>query len=1572
MILSNIGRFPLKDISDRMCTLLRLKTARACSCLFLRNESSFRKSFFIGYLLVVRILILVLALLLFGASVNPMLAASDSSQSSGGDFYNTDDEQFVKQFLKPGSFMRVSEVRPGMEGYGLSVFKGTKIERFDVRVIGVMKRVNNGKDAILVRLSGPAMGKNNVIRGMSGSPVYINDKLIGAVSYGFDFSTEPIAGVTPIVDMLDAMAKPHQLPKIGSHLPVKRAIALTPSVVSAETNESSKFRRMLAGVSAPRMVPLMSPVSLSGFSSRAQEFLRKRFEPVGLSVSDGAGGALDANIGEDERKEANALKPGSAMGVMLTTGDFESASTGTVTANFGGRVVGFGHPFVEAGLVDFPMTSAYILDVLPSLSISFKLSAPIQVLGTLYSDRPWSVGGQIGSAAKMLPVSIEVTDNERHVRKTFSSKVIDHEDLTPELVAACAMSAVDATYQSNAPYVARVETNVEIDNGSTINRSDCLTNSSGSGISASLFRPFFADPVSGSVHSIASRILGNRYKKVHLKSVKLKINLEAGRDLTRIVRVSADRSVVRPGENVKLNCLLEPYDGEPYVETIDVTIPRSVPDGDIVIGVSGGSQLDDLRKRMNLIDPPTTSLEQIVKRIQDRPRGDRLFAVLALPNQAIHVDGEVIESPPGHWTKLFFSNRYTHGPSLVNGERRISKELASLVEGTHILAVTVKRSDPFLEVAPSYTASPGGSGKASMGAYVTVQAQKAIDALHKGDAKAKTDASASSSSDASKQSASLSLWSSNSDDTHVRPVQVWSQTDDISYKGGTKDGIIIDSWGRMFPGFKENSATALPALRAWSAVWSKGAVYIGSTNKIYRWNPGTPQVEELAKIDSSAAIPAITADSKGRLYAAVAPGGRIVSLDPGASAGAKFSTVATLNEPLVTCLTTDSQDNLYAGVADSGKVYKLTASGAASLLVDTGDAHVLSLFFDERNDRLYIGSGEQGNVYSIGKEGKLRAEFHSDDHLVTGVCRSKSGDMFITTAGPGRLIRISPAGETFELATSEAFFTLYYHPETDSIFAGDAEGDITQIQEEPLTRQSFFVPVKHTEQEAVVALCSDNNNHLFAVTSNLPSVFSFSVKPDSAAYTSPVKDAGREAHWSLLRVYGSFNEISANLEKCVAVETRTGKTVRPDSTWTEWSPSPLSSEGYQVKSKDGRYFQYRLKWVSAPPKASDRKVFPEGRESVLGRVTVTYLPTNIRPRFSTVSLRAGSYLNDTEEVAIVGADPDGDSLSLSIDVSSDDGENWKSLKSDLRAERTLKKDSKTDKKDEKKDAKSEAKSDDRPKANATPSSTPGATGEEIGGAGEDGGATGDDSDSSSAPIPNPNPDPVPGEDPASGPEHHTRSDRETMTPDMVQFEYDRLEEKNKPAQAKPPVKPGSGGLKKLEPKKPEVRAVRKPSPTTVLREPGKSKKASEADQPDKFVWSLATNSFKNGHYIFRFTLSDAPSNMVHPEEISCYRYVVIDTEKPVIAEAKTSVSPDLKLTLDVFAKDSTSPIANATFQIDSEEPRAFEIVDGLADKRDVHCLASGVPIKKGAHKVEIEISDRAGNKVTKTLRLPSH
>lgn len=257
----------------------------------------------------------------------------------------------VSRFLKTGEYLPVSDIKPGMEGYGLTVFQGTKIEKFNVKVIGTVKKVLNNKDAILVRLSGAGMAKNNVIKGMSGSPVYIGGKLVGAISYGFDFSTEPIAGVTPIVDMLDALAQDTGKRSSG---PDRISKIELPNVSPSTMQSSGAVMPTTVSGAAPHMVPLMAPVSLSGFSTRAEQFLSEKFGEVGLYCSSGGSGGMDesliktaAPVGKPPSKDA--LAPGSAVSVMLTTGDFTTAATGTTTASFGGKVLAFGHPFLQAG-----------------------------------------------------------------------------------------------------------------------------------------------------------------------------------------------------------------------------------------------------------------------------------------------------------------------------------------------------------------------------------------------------------------------------------------------------------------------------------------------------------------------------------------------------------------------------------------------------------------------------------------------------------------------------------------------------------------------------------------------------------------------------------------------------------------------------------------------------------------------------------------------------------------------------------------------------------------------------------------------------------------------------------------------------------------------------------------------------------------------------------------------------------------------------------------------------------------------------------------------------------------------
>lgn len=1668
--------------------------------------------------------------------------------------YNPHDPNFINKFLKPGTYMRTNEIKPGMEGYGLSVFHGMKVERFKVKVIGVMKRVINGEDAILIRLSGEAMGKNCVVRGMSGSPIYINDKLIGALSYGFDFSREPIAGVTPICDMLDALAEPRDVTskkkKISEYdekpSPRKSGLPLSlnavPSGLSGTSDVASGtssrglsgasgrasafdeiqgFRRSMVGAGAPKMVPLMAPVSLSGFSPRAAQFLKGRFAERGLEVSEGGVGGLDEELGGNQ-KLASTLQPGSSVGVMLSTGDFASAATGTVTNVFGNRVLAFGHPFMQAGDVDFPMTTAYIHDILSSLAISFKLSSPVKVVGSIFSDRPWSVGGELGHTSRMVPVTVNVHDRERHIKKTFKSQVINHPDLTPELLAGSAMSAIDATYQSAAPYIARLESNIEVYGEEPIRRIDRFSSGGGGGGMSFLSMPFFSDPVAGYVWGATSKVVHNRFRKAAIKGVSLNISLEPGRNVTRITQVSTDKSIVKPGESFTLRCLMEPFDDEPFVKELEMTVPRDAPDGDIAVGVCGGNSLEGLRRRMEISDPPFQNLHQIIKRVNERPPGDKLVAVLALPDQAIHIDGEVIQSPPGHWNRLFFSNRYTHGPVLVNGEVRQFMELDEPVDGNHIVAVTVKRPDRFLKKDDWFRSVPNGSGRPNAGVYITPQAQKALGGpkpvLDKGSSAAPITGSTPSepvsvaSGGKKGQQSQLNLWTPVSDDTHMRAVQVWSQSDEASYKDGTKSGVTVDSWGRMFPAFEESGTSPVASeLRGWSGTWSKGSFWFAAGKKIFKWDGTGSRPIQVAELDA-VIIPAMAADSKGRIYASLVPDGRVVMFDPpgggtagsgatgataaagsGARAGKVLQGAVTRNaggvsastpavkivcklpEAIVTTLCFDDRDNLYIGVANQGKVYKACAGATGELetkvLFDTKQAHVLTLHFSNFDGRLYVGTGERGNVYSVDATGKAKVEYQSDDHLVTGVARLRNGDLYITTVGEGHFVRIKPSGQVIDLASSEGFYTLYYEPSTDSVIAGDAEGDITQIQEEPLTGQAFFVPVKHTEQEAVVALSGDGQGRLVSLTSNLPVVANYWIRPRSeATFVSPVKDASRPAVWSRLRLYGSYNEVSTDLENSILVETRTGATAEPDATWTNWQPAVKTAEGFKIQAEPARYIQYKLTWNKLE-KGKDI-VFPAGRESVLGRIAVTYLPTNLDPTYSVVSLRSGAYLSETEEISITASDPDGDSLAMAVDISTDNGKSWTPLKSNIRPEKNKDgkpevkaeevvedgKDAGKDKDDKDKDPGKDKEGKDKEKEAGSSSKDSSDKGSSEKGSSEKGSSDKDPSDKAK------------GSPADKGSSDKDSSDKGSSPKEpgakasMEQIAFRELDDgaaasgqgdssdkagsddndgsnndgkggakdgsaskgessddasKDDATKDKDAAKDGSGDKSsenkngkteepgKTEKDKPKDKPVNKDSqpgrqgkyddknPGTKAKESktdknkkadakkddkskkekaktaGNTKKAdTTAKAEEKFVWSFNTKEQKDRDYLLRFTISDSPSNVTSSSNIKFYRFVVIDNGKPQITAFGAKHDSGGKFILQASASDDVSPIANAVYKIDGGEQFAFVTEGGdLADTKSVKLMATDVELKKGSHEIEIEVTDQAGNKATKTIKV---
>jgi len=1509
----------------------------------------------------------------------------------GQDTYLISENRMLKHWLKPSEYMPVSEIKPGMEGYGLTVFQGTKPERFNFKVVGIVKKVLNGRDAILVHLSGEKLGKCNVVRGMSGSPLYINNRLIGAISYGFDFSMEPIAGVTPIADMLDALSYEdnpiHEVPnRISSLAPA----ALPANVVQSIQSAGGGITQVSGG--APHLVPLMAPVSLAGFSPRAQEFLSTRFQDQGMWCGSGAGGALDPSLAKLHVGSATAkelVPPGGAISVMLTTGDFNSSACGTATSTFGNHVLAFGHPFMSAGCVEFPLATAYIHQILPNLSVSFKVASPMQVIGSLEADRPWSVAGEIGKTAKMIPVTYTVTDETRHIKRVYHCNVVDHPDLTPELVAATAMSAIDTTHQSSGPYVLKVKSSIDATGIGTIERTDRYSsNFTAHGGDSHRLLHFSMDPVGSYLMATTGRIMDNDFEQASIKSVNLDISLQDGHNTAKIERIYVDKSIVAPGETINVHCVLHPYNHEVVTKTLKLPVPRDVPDGNLLIGVSSGDDIDYVRKRLGLVDPTPENLDQIAKKIREAGSGDNITAVLALPHQSILVGGTVLPDPPAHWAKLFFSDRYTRGPSLVKAEVRASERQEYLIDGSHIMTVEVRRPDKALVRSQPYMASASGSYSNNDGLYMTDLARKTMDSSHKPELSKDSSSLLSAAVSADKSSSAQNFWTSTKEYPHIRSLLVWQQETNSDFTQGKTDSTTIDSWGRITPALQDVAEKNIANdMRVWSATWAAGNFWFATTDKIFSW-PGDQSEPKLVAKVKGLAIPTMAADSTGTVYFASVPGGQIFALDANAKGDdVTPHLVAKLPESIVTSLCVDQDDVLYAGVAGSGKVYKLAAAKQDRLsqrnpvvLFDSGQADVTCLFC-HNDQRLYVGTAERGDVYSIDAAGAVKAEYQSPDHIVTGIARDSKGDLYIASAAPGHLVKLSPNGALTSLASSEAFYTVFYDRPTDAVYSGDGEGDITQAQTDPLSHESYFVPVCHTEQEAVLALASDGKGKLFSGTSNLAIARSFEMKPASpAVYTSVVKDAGRKSKWSRLRAFGAYNEVSDLIARTVQVETRSGEISQPDATWSSWQPAKFASEAFVVASPPGRYMQYRMTWK---PDQSATKPGAHPRAPVsIGKVEVTYLPTNVAPEFSSISLKTGTACSGKNDLVINANDPDGDNLALSIEVSADGAKTWSPVVANLRSRHsakeshstsekgssTSKTESGTDagkshKEENKDDAKEKSATSNQKDTNVESrgDAVPGATLESQ------------DSDHDFAENLDAKPEEKPSDPDADKDKDKDKDKDSDKDKDGKEAKHDDKGDSDKSANNSDADKGSKDqdSTRKVQAK--DAKTADKLRSKTKLP-PGQPlaqlKSTDSATTGEKFSWTWDTAKLKDGNYVVKLTLDDVPSNPSGHLQAVALRTIEVDNSPPEITVMKLTKGKDRAVgSLSVKAKDKYTPIVNATYRFDDGEPFALGNPENITDGLDADFAVSDLTIPHGSHKLEVQVTNKAGNTATKTINV---
>src|SRR5437867_2094307 len=589
--------------------------------------------------------------------------------------------------------MGVNEIRPGMVGIGRTVFDGTHVEEFRANILGVLENViGTHRNLILARLEGGPLANTGVIAGMSGSPVYVDGRLIGAVSYALgSFSKEPIAGITPIAEMTDSTSFSDTRPT-GARVHID--YPLTRDNLTAAFRKALNWNRPfadrpdethLAGVSAVAglggsqlgtlLRPIATPLVMSGFEPELADVFGSAFREQGFVPS--GGGAAGFRTGEAPFE--GPLKPGDAVGVMLVSGDLQLGGTGTVTHIDGDRVYAFGHPMYNLGPTEFPMTRAYVYTVLPSLFSSMKLSSTGEIIGTFSQDRATAIAGRLGPGPRMIPVTISL-QSDRATKRSFHFDVVNDQLLGPLMTYASILNTLNsyerqlgsATFQVRGTARVRKHEPIQFDN---------LFAGEQAAMGAAAY-----------VVAPVTYLMGNDYEKVDVDGVDITIGTVEEPKTATLERVWLDDPRPRAGRSVPLKVLFRTYRGDDIVRTLPIQIPPNAS-GTLSVLVSDGARLGLAEQREARSTQPR-SVDQVIKSLNKARRNNTLYVKLLGSDAGAVVNGELLSSLPPSVLGVLEADRNggTFNPlhNATLGEWELPTEHA--VSGSRTLTITVSQN----------------------------------------------------------------------------------------------------------------------------------------------------------------------------------------------------------------------------------------------------------------------------------------------------------------------------------------------------------------------------------------------------------------------------------------------------------------------------------------------------------------------------------------------------------------------------------------------------------------------------------------------------------------------------------------------------------------------------------------------------------------------------------------------------------------------------------------------------------------------------------------------------------------
>lgn len=538
------------------------------------------------------------------------------------------------------NILPLAEVKEGMRGTARTVFRGSQPEEFNVEILGVVPgAIGPKQDMIVGKLSGGGAERTAVFAGMSGSPVYINGKLVGAISYSFPFSKEPICGITPVEQMITIFEqKKNAAPKASSPRAVSFAELASTDWKTTFPRNSAFSSGLLAGgnlnspvstVMGQSFQPIATPMSFNGFSKETLEAFTPQLMSVGLMPVSAAGGAAPITPMKDFNE--NTLQGGASVSMQLVRGDVSIAAAGTVTFRDGAKIYAFGHPFLSLGTSDLPMSESSVVTVVPSLNNSFKLDVPHALVGTMTQDRATGVYGNLGQSPKMIPVKLNF-ETSRNQQETYNMEVAKDDFLTPLLLNMAVYNSIVANERGMGDSTVAVRGEIKIAGQQPI-----VIERRFSGAQASQM-------ASGSIAAPVSMLFRSGFDDIQIQDVNLKVVSTDGSRTAKLERIALDRTEIRAGETFEVQAFVRTANGQVFVQKVPVIVPKDTPAGSLLISVGDGNSLQQVSPTRQFVPK---NLEELIKTINEVKKNDRLYVqTFRVTNGAIIGAKELPNLPP--------------------------------------------------------------------------------------------------------------------------------------------------------------------------------------------------------------------------------------------------------------------------------------------------------------------------------------------------------------------------------------------------------------------------------------------------------------------------------------------------------------------------------------------------------------------------------------------------------------------------------------------------------------------------------------------------------------------------------------------------------------------------------------------------------------------------------------------------------------------------------------------------------------------------------------------------------------